>query len=45
MMSHSPNLGSVRKYRLNRDGEEFDGGKNFELLNEPNQEKQYQTAK
>ncbi len=45
MMSHSPNLGSVRKYRLNRNGEEFDGGKNFQLLNQPNQEKQYQTAK
>ena len=29
MMSHSPNLGSVHKYRLDRDGAEMDGGADF----------------
>ena len=44
-MSHSPNLGSVQKYRLDRNGEPVDNGESFELLKEPNQERQFQMAK
>lgn len=29
MMSHSPNLGSVQKFRLDRNGNRIDGGRNF----------------
>ena len=45
MMSHSPNLGSVNKLRIDRNGQYLDEGRSFELLNEPNQERQFQMAK
>lgn len=43
-MSHSPNIGSVKKFRLDKNGERLDES-DFELLREPNQERQFQMAK
>jgi hypothetical protein len=46
MLSHSPNLGSVHKFRLDSNGAAIDPeGKDFELLREQNQERQFQLAK
>jgi hypothetical protein len=45
MMSHSPNLGSVKKYRLDSNGYPIDQGEDFELLREPNMQRQYEIAK
>ena len=43
MMSHHPNIGSVKKYRLDKNGNYLDRG-DFELMREPNQQKQLQMA-
>lgn len=43
MMSHHPNIGSVKKYRLNSQGAYIDSS-DFELLREPDQMKQYKMA-
>lgn len=43
MMSHSPNIGSIQKYRLDSTGNYLDSD-DFELLREPNQAKQLEMA-
>ena len=40
MLSHSPNIASVRKYRLDQNGNPMDQGEDFELLREQNQHRQ-----
>ena len=42
-MSHHPNIGSVKKYRLDANGNYLDST-DFELLREPNQSKQLEMA-
>ena len=32
MLSHSPNIASVKKYRIDSQGNEIDEGEDFELL-------------
>ena len=45
MLSHSANIGSVHKFRVDKRGIEVDGGRPFELLSEPHHERQYEIAK
>ena len=42
-MSHHPNIGSIKKYRLYVQGNFVDSG-DFELLREPDQMRQFQIA-
>lgn len=43
MMSHHPNIGSIKKYRLDANGERLDKT-DFEILREPDQAKQLEMA-
>jgi hypothetical protein len=43
MMSHHPNIASVKKFRLNSTGQFIDRG-DFELLREPDQRKHFKMA-
>lgn len=44
MLSHHPNIGSIKKWRLNSEGKYIDSA-DFELLREPNINRQYELAK
>lgn len=44
LMSHHPNIGSITKRRIDKEGRFMDEG-NFEILSEPNIHKQYEAVK
>jgi hypothetical protein len=45
MLSHSPNIASVKKYRLDQNGSPIDNGEDYELLREPSQHRQIELTR
>jgi len=45
MLTHNPNIGSIGKYRLDKNKNPLDNGEPYELFREPNEQKQFLNAK